>query len=411
MSSRTSRSQKEYSGRSKKTGLLARRRIDLYRLADGVLGSAFFIVIFALFCSARVGYFLLTALILMPLVSVLAAFISSHFLDVEISAPFEGSSLEKGDTAVVEINIKNRSILPTPQIRILTDSDPRLEAEDKETIISISPKGKYSISLPYTALLAGGVSVGVLDVFVVDYFRILRFGVKKLPDKRSFSFGITPEIKEISTKTPILEETMKSAYGEGNSDDSVEIPSYGASGFPGYEYRKYEPGDPLKRINSKLSAKRGELLVRLDEKPVVSGVLFILDADAYSGYEYDKRIPMAVQNLLETSLGMGRTLVSRDFGVTFLYEADSEWKSRTVRTERDLSAVRNELSFFRLHRNANGLPGERIPVKNMIPTGSSIICFTVNPDAEIINELSQISGGQPENIKIYNAMSGEGRSL
>ena len=73
--------------------------------------------------------------------------------------------------------------------------------------------------------------------------------------------------------------------------------------------------------------------------------------------------------------------------------------------------VRNELSFFKLHFNANGLPGDRIPVKNMIPAGSSIICFTVNPDAEIINELGQTSDGQPENIKIYNAMSGEGRSL
>lgn len=411
MSSRTSRSKKEHSGRSEKTGLLARRRIDLYRLADGVLGSAFFIVIFALFCSARVGYFLLAALILMPLVSILSAFIASRFLEVEINAPFEGSSLEKGNTAVVEIIIKNRSILPTPQIRILTESDARLNAEDKEIIISISPRGKYSVSLPYTAVLAGGVSVGVSDVFVVDYFRIFRFAVKNLPQKRSFSFGIIPEIKEISAKTPILEDTMKTAYGDGNSDDSIEIPSYGASGFPGYEYRKYEPGDPLKRINSKLSAKRGELLVRLDEKPVVSGVVFILDSEAYSGYESDKRVPFAVQNLLETSLGMGRTLVSRDFGVTFLYETDSEWKVRTVRTERDLFTVRSELSFFKLHFNANGLPGDRIPVKNMIPAGSSIICFTVNPDAEIINELGQTGGGQPENIKIYNAMSGEGRSL
>ncbi len=411
MSSRKERSQNKYRGRSKKTGLLARRRIDLYRLADGVLGSAFFIVIFALFCSARVGYFLLAALIMMPLVSILAAFVSSRLIYVEISAPFEGSSLEKGDNAIVEITIKNRSILPTPQVRILTKSDPRLEAADKEIAVSIAPRGKHCISLPYTALLAGGVSIGVSDIYVADYFRILKFGLKNLPQNRCFSFGIIPEIKEISAKIPILEETMKSAYGEGNSDDSVEIPSYGASGFPGYEYRKYEPGDPLKRINSKLSAKRGELLVRLDEKPVVSGVLFILDAEAYGGYEYDKRIPMAAQNLLETSLGMGRTLVSRDFGVTFLYESDGEWKSRIVRTERDLLMMRNELSFFRLHLDANGLPSDRIPAKAMIPGGSSVICFTVNPDEELINELNQTSSGKPENIKIYNAMSGEGRSL
>ncbi len=36
-------------------------------------------------------------------------------------------------------------------------------------------------------------------------------------------------------------------------------------GMPGYEHREYVPGDSPRRVNYKLSAKRGKLMVRLDE--------------------------------------------------------------------------------------------------------------------------------------------------
>lgn len=50
-----------------------------------------------------------------------------------------------------------------------------------------------------------------------------------------------------------------------------------SSGFPGYEYREYEEGDSLKRINYKLSAKKQTLMVRMDEQVVSMRMAVILD--------------------------------------------------------------------------------------------------------------------------------------
>lgn len=49
-----------------------------------------------------------------------------------------------------------------------------------------------------------------------------------------------------------------------DSDEETESGTL-TGGSPGYEHRGYEPGDPLNRINYKLSAKKRALMVRRDE--------------------------------------------------------------------------------------------------------------------------------------------------
>ena len=49
-------------------------------------------------------------------------------------------------------------------------------------------------------------------------------------------------------------------------------------GFPGYDNREYVPGDPLKRINWKQSAKRNKLLVRLDDEMAARAIHVVLDS-------------------------------------------------------------------------------------------------------------------------------------
>ena len=58
-------------------------------------------------------------------------------------------------------------------------------------------------------------------------------------------------------------EVLPSALPSDNDEEAEEGSVSG--GFPGYEHRGYEPGDPLNRINYKLSAKKRTLMVRRDE--------------------------------------------------------------------------------------------------------------------------------------------------
>ena len=418
----------------------ARRWGDYVRLADGIITTAAFLVVFALFCSARVGYFLLIALLTAPGISVLWALVVSRFITVRPGEGTGGITVRKNDRVSMDFYVRNRSILIAPIIKIRAADCPGLSAEEKELNISVMGRGTGRVSLFFCTKMAGGAKVGAETVCVEDFFGIARFPIRNLPENLTRLYGIVPDIPELSAREPVLEEAMRCAYGEDNTDESVDIPTYGFAGFPGYDYREYVPGDPLKRINSKLSAKKGELMVRLDEKPVVAGVVFILDTaypeaevygdgqeshetakvlnagsgiKTYPEREYTKesreeKIARGVENLTETALGMGRTLISRDFGVTYFWKSEKEWKVSRVRTENELTALVEELSFFSL---GSGLFGEeRLPGEYGIE-GSSIICFTVRDDSGLSSALASCAGAEDGNIQIYNALTGEGRSL
>ncbi len=386
--------------------LRPRRKGDYVRFADGVFCSAVFILIFALFCSARVGYFLLIALFVAPGVSVLWAFLSSLFTEVTFPPGQDGLTVSKKDTIKYSFEIRNHMLLPTSLIRICPVSRPNIEMSDRELVTSVISFGKKRVELPFSAVMCGEARLEIKGLCVEDFFGIARFPIKKISGDPVAVYGVLPEIPEISAKDPVLEEAMRAAFSDDNSDDSIDITGYNLSGFPGYDYREYVPGDPLKRINSKLSAKRDTLMVRLDEKNVTAGVVFLLDSKAPDNYETNPLIPGAVENLIETSLGMARTLLSRDFSVTFFLAGDDGWNEETVRTERELGTLAGKLAFFSVRTPI----AERIP-ERLNGIGSSIICFSVCADAALYEELSAGAMGETDGIRVYNAVTGEGRGL
>lgn len=384
-------------------GLRPRRKNDYFRFADGTLSSAVFVLLFALFCSARVGYFLLIALFAAPGVSVLLAFISSRFSEVSLSKSKDTNNLlaEKGEKVLMDITVKNRSILPTSLIRIGILDSPSLEANEKEINISVMSMRDKIIPLTFYAGLAGGTKAGIKEAVCEDFFGIARFPVK-VHDCVQIC-GVGPSIPEISAKDPVLEETMKTALDEG-FDETIDEVSATFAGFPGYDYRKYEPGDPLKRINYKLSAKVRQLMVRLDERPVTSGVLMILDAAKPASGDENPIIPGAVQSMLETSLGMIRTMLSRNFSVCVNWTSyDNNSNSLEIRSEKDLASLRTALSFFMPIETSKRVPDN-------LQGGSSVICFTLKDDAKLYAELEK-KFGSAGSVCIFNAVTGEGRVL
>ncbi len=396
-------------------GLRPRRKGDIIRLADGIFSSAVFLIVFALFCSARVGYFLLIALLVTPGVSVLWAFLSSLFIEISFPGSNSDMLLSKKNGGDFCFKVKNKGLLPSTLIRVKGYCTGNMVPVKESENICVRGFGEKVAEFDFCAEYAGKAKVGIGEICVEDFFGIARFPVKKIDSSFRKSFGIMPEIPVVSSKDPILEEAMKTAYGEDNAEDSSDIISYGFSGFPGYDYREYVPGDPLKRINSKLSAKRQTLMVRLDEKPVVAGVVFLLDGARPENADGNPAICGAVENMIETSLGMARTLISRDFGVTVFRKREDGWIMSKVRTEAELDLLTKDLAFFSLYDENKTDDGSeetgsgRIPDK--LANGGSIICFTVKADEELLDSLGKTVSGDGDNIRIYNALTGEGRGL
>ena len=367
----------------------------------GILLSAVIIMIFALYCSARVGYFLLSALILAPGFSVLISFYASSRLILTYS--ISHTTLNKGNTCVLTIELKNSGFLPSPPVDIKIADNPHLTSFRKKIRIYSLPRHEHTERIVFTARLAGGSYIGIEDAVLSDWFRICTFRTNS--PSRLFKIGIIPDIIHRDADTDLL-ESVSDAYSSDRNDETVNESSFTFNGYAGYDYRPYEPGDPIKRINSKVSAKMGELMVRLDEKQASSLVNLIIDP------YMEKEDALLAQNILESALGICFSLILLDFSVRLYYITDLEPQMSETGNEDDL------------HKNTKWSDTVIFSDDDLVPAtlNLSVITFSDDiflPSPEEIRSFTDktcilISAGQRPEIKhmnIYCCSTGEWRHV
>jgi hypothetical protein len=165
----------------------------------------------------------------------------------------------------------------------------------------------------------------------------------------------------------VLEES--SVFDDNEQTREVLFP---AAGFPGYEHRDYFPGDPLKSVNWKLSAKRDKLMVRKPEAFAGGSQILILDA-AGCGY-----LP-SEQLALESLLALASVLIKREIPCTALIYTDN-WRSSELNTGHELEQFRLSLCEY----SFSGTPAHgRLPDLSEFDDASGYVLFTARPDEDL----------------------------
>lgn len=360
-----------------------------FRKALGLVISGALILIFALFCSARVGYFLLLVLILSPVFSVLLALASRQKLIIK--SDISHLLLSKGDTCTLTVNLKNSGLLPCPPVKILIKENPHMTCKVNSIEIRALPGHSTDHSLVFKACLCGGSCIGIEDAVFSDWFNICSFSLIQKP--QLFKTGVIPQLRHFEADTDLL-ECVSDAFSSDRNDETVDEVSLAFRGFAGYDYRTYEPGDPLKRINSKVSAKMGQLMVRLDEKQAASEINVVINP------HMENEDPPLSQDVLESALGMCLSLVRLDFSVRMsipeVEETSKEsikWEEHLIFTEEDLPSLSEKLAFVTFSNSKKALIPKALISK---PDTPGII----------------ISAGDCpglKNMNIYNCSTGEWR--
>lgn len=118
------------------------------------------------------------------------------------------------------------------------------------------------------------------------------------------------------------------------SDDEEDTAvSQLSGGLPGYEHREYVHGDPLRRINYKLSAKKHKLLVRKDENTAAESTDIVI-APGCDGSCAEQAFALAGK--LTAAGGTARVICGKD---SFTAGYSALPKLREWLAFRDLSAV------------------------------------------------------------------------
>ena len=242
---------------------MTRRRLLLAAILFGLLLLEFYVNnVFTLLL-------LLTGLFL-PAASIVFARLSRHGLRAELMVP---AGLCRGDTAEIRAVFHNDSWFPvalaTATVRVhntLTGTD---LAEDIRC--PVSGRGSDEVQVFAENVETGQVYMSLTDVCTRDLFGLVRF-----PADLRLQRVVLVEPERIPTEVNVSD--VRETEGES---DHYSVLEPGRDVSETFDVRPFVPGDDVRAIHWKLSAKTDDFMVRRFVKPVRYSVVLLVElADA-----------------------------------------------------------------------------------------------------------------------------------
>ena len=251
-------------------------------------------VLFSLLTAAlATGSKLLFLLAAMTALTILFCFFSVLWASatMRISAETTEGTVHRGDNVSLLLRIQHRGWIPIApaalELCTLTSEKPRIIR------LKNLPGRIQTLRMPLHAAHVGVYKSGIRSCTVGDLLGL-------------FSRKIVPEDTEYTlTVLPLTFETkpLKMAPGDPGSEimaratEDLNAPS---------DVRNYQPGDAMKKIHWKLSLRKGELMVRKYDEPVLQEALILMDCSRPPGLGH----PDAEADLRDALLETGASLFS-----------------------------------------------------------------------------------------------------
>jgi uncharacterized protein (DUF58 family) len=317
-------------------------------------------VLVTLYVSAPVGFTILLMVGVGVLFSFLVTLATALLKSVKVTASVSRTTLYKTETTILKITVKNKTILPVADVRIklLKPAFGMFADTEKDMVrFTVAGRSEETFEIIYHADVWGQYRLGAQTVRLGDFL-----GIFSLPWQMSgqgdFEVCVFPNVLDIPPENEIIGNALEILYDDESEETTETTNLFG--GFPGYNHRDYEPGDPIKRINWKLSAKRDKLLLRLDDEVETSEIDICL-----MGYDsYRKRQEEAV----ETALGLALLFLKLEIKVNvhFFIETESIFRCNTAA---DVEDLRSE--FLRYYFTENGYEPEGLSYYIKVSPGNA----------------------------------------
>lgn len=211
--------------------------------------AVIFALMFLLFLNGEIG----SALLYAALGVSISAFVLLCVSKKHFTARLRGLSgtVECGRTVEFEVILEKKGFCFIPFVEVCVDAEESLRLRTsllfrKTVCVKCSFVPKHS-----------GLNKVVLEKAIIgDFLGNGRFTVNFAEESQ---IAVFPQVVEYDGPE-VLPNMLPSEEEEAEEGVTTR-----QGGMPGYEHREYVPGDSPRRVNYKLSAKRGKLMVRLDE--------------------------------------------------------------------------------------------------------------------------------------------------
>ena len=338
-------------------------------------------LLFALYMSAPTGwmfFYVLSAALVFSLIVQLLAFISYRKGLIRAEISFGSTLVYKNEELKLHIKLTNDSRIPVSNIKIKLSETDGAVFDSTEFSVAVSAKGSTSFDAVIRPTMWGALNIGEVKITVSDFMHIISFGIKPMPNsEKAYVF---PDIPEISPDSPFIRSAADAIRFSDESEDTKENDGFGLfGGMPGFTHREYAEGDPIKRINWKLSSKKDSYFVRLDDEIEAMQQTIVIDSGGT-----DRKL---CERSVEGTLGVCSALLKLGFESSVWFLTENGFIQHDVNDEAGLSELRTLLARYEF-RQPEKTP--RLPAKELCDAekiGSAML-FTPCPDAILNAEMN-----------------------
>jgi hypothetical protein len=321
------------------------------------------------FYAGFLSYTMLYLVALLPVVSLLALLV--NLFTFRISETLNERIFVKGENAMYQLILANESPLPIPYVAISMYLEGQILCRDMKSLhLSLHPFAKktyeYGMPLPYR----GRYSVGVDSIVFRDFLGL--FFLRHRPLERK-SILVKPRVRlQAHRRVPaamVSEGNELAGLFEPGNDELVDI-------------RQYVPGDSLRKVHWKLTAKVGTPMVRDMRNELDNDILLVLDVTAAP--EQTGRTLLLEDGLIEECVSQTQYLLAQSLPVRLCFWREEPVVLRAI-TPGDFQKAYELLSEVKF--NQEGRFEELLD--NFLDTGrhrSLVFLFTVQLTNELIEK-------------------------
>ena len=261
--------------------------------------SLFLLLLTVALCTGSQLFLLLSVLVAAAVLwSLLAVLWASATLRVD--GEMAEQTVHRGEDLVFSLRMRHRGLIPVAPL-LLEIADPS-GTLDREIRLKNIPWRVQSLRLPVHAAHVGVFPVGLRACVVEDLLGIVCKRV--ILTDTSFSLTVLP--RTFSTEPLTLSPGDPGSEIMARATEDLNAPS---------DVRSYQPGDAMKKIHWKLSLRKGELIVRKFDEPILQDVLILMDCSRPPSWGHAQAEADIRDALLETTASVLKDQASTDHQV------------------------------------------------------------------------------------------------
>lgn len=291
--------------------------------------------VFAYLFNLNENYILLYMLLLVPLGDFIYFSLVKNKCEVQIIS--EKEVITRGEENKYSLIIENKGNITIPFVDYSMNINNKFSSNK-----TISKRVAVDSSKSFiNTFFLTSEHIGLANIIVpqISVSSIFGFFDKRYQINKEIDTTILPDYKEISNVYQALE------IG-GGLDLEDEVNRSAFQGEPGYEYKDYIEGDPLNRVNWKLSSKQNKLMIRKS----ISGSRLTKSILLDYGVEDNKEMLDSIDLITETYLSLVLALVKREYEVEVILKNEA-YKEVYMENEQDVEEMRIELGKYKFSTN------------------------------------------------------------